>query len=375
MQLRFVMPAIMWGGGPRNIYSLSNYLASRGHAADVLILTGRRGSTSTRNTVNMSSIRFASTDSAVFHPPLDWINRWTCATAFRHPFLLPAQLVIWSVTAPSWFQQALYIATAWETAYPVQKLSNKYHVPGLYFVQAYEPTFKRSRVWRAYSRSTYRFGLVRFTQSHWLKSFLDNIFGGNTYYIGMGIDHEIFHPISDNVPEQRPRIVTVARVDENKGFRVFVDAISRLRKTRKDFDVIVIGEKSALDYVKPNFHYTYNGWIGEDVKLADLYRGSIFVNTGVQEALPMPPLEAMACGATVVMTDMQGAKEYTQDYHNCLLAPVGDAECLAQKLDEVLSNRSLALELGRQAADTAKRYTWDMVVERFENMLRQENLL
>jgi glycosyltransferase involved in cell wall biosynthesis len=57
---------------------------------------------------------------------------------------------------------------------------------------------------------------------------------------------------------------------------------------------------------KIDFPYTYAGWVSNDTELAKLYQGSVFVNTGKHEALPMPPLEAMACGKPVIGTEVGG---------------------------------------------------------------------
>jgi len=214
--------------------------------------------------------------------------------------------------------------------------------------------------------------LVRFTQSAWLARFLDSNYPGKTYYVGMGINHDAFHP--PETLKHKRKIVTVARWDTNKGFNIFVQAIKHLRKIRKDFEVVIIGEKQALDMWNIDFPYRFAGWISKDEELATYYQGTIFVNTGIHEALPMPPLEAMACGATLVMTNMEGAKEYTVDNQNCLLAPIGNAKAIAKRLNDALSDESLRESLARSAIQTAKRYSWDSVLSKFGAMVRKENI-
>ena len=51
------------------------------------------------------------------------------------------------------------------------------------------------------------------------------------------------------------------------------------------------------------------------------------------EGMPLPPLEAMACGCAVVVTDNGGINEYIKDGVNGLICPIRDSDCLALKLD------------------------------------------
>ena len=269
-------------------------------------------------------------------------------------------------------EPACYIATAWQTALPTLKIAQMERKPGLYFVQAYETTFGLGKIHRFFANKGYMYPLIRFSQSSWLARFLDSNYSGKTYYLGMGINHNAFHPAK--VIQHKPRIVTIARWDTNKGFNVFVEAINYLRKIREDFEVVIIGEKQALDMQKIEFPYKFAGWISKDEELASYYQGSIFVNTGIHEALPMPPIEAMACGATLVMTDMEGAKEYTVDHENCLLASIRDAKAIAKRIDEALSSDALRDQLVKNAILTAGRYTWDSVAEKFGEMVKKEGI-
>jgi glycosyltransferase involved in cell wall biosynthesis len=71
---------------------------------------------------------------------------------------------------------------------------------------------------------------------------------------------------------------------------------------------------------------------------------------------------------------MEGAMEYTRDNQNCLLAPIGNAKAIAQRIDEVLSNEALRDELSKNAIATASRYTWDCVVQKFGDMIKSEEI-
>jgi len=371
MNVRFIIPGLWHGGGPRNVYTLSAQLAKSGHNASVVAFTDL--SRIPRILGGNKSIPNLSGAEVTFRrEPLAFTYQVVSKASAKNQLLIPIQLMTGALSTMTNVELAFYVATAWQTAFPVLMVSEIQKKPCLYFVQAYETTFRADIIPKYFSNKTYMYPIIRFTQSAWLKRFLDHNYGGRTYHIGMGIDHNIFRPA--RVVQHKHRIVTIARSDPNKGFDIFVEAIRRLYNTRNDFEVVIIGEKYAIESQKIDFPYKFAGWITKDQELASLYQGSIFVNTGRHEALPMPPLEAMACAATVVITDVEGAEEYTVDNQNCLLTPVGDAKTVANRIDEALSNESLRERLSESAVQTASHYRWDLVVRKFEKMTKKEGL-
>jgi glycosyltransferase involved in cell wall biosynthesis len=372
MKIRFIIPEIWHGGGPRNIYNLTMQLTKNGHDASVLAFTDLSriprflgGSKSKPTIISDANVKY-------FWHPLAFVNHIANKASGKIPWLIPTQLMINTSSLLALVESAVYIATAWQTAFPVLKVSGMEGHPGMYFVQAYETTFSKHSIYKHFANKTYIYPLIRFTQSVWLKRFLEENYAGRTHYIGMGIDHDVFCPAK--VIQHKPRILTIARTDPNKGFNIFIEAIRCLRKMRNDFEVVIIGEKAAVDSQEMDFPYKFAGWITKDQELANLYQGSIFVSTGRHEALPMPPLEAMACAATVVITDTEGAREYTVDNQNCLLAPIDDAKAIASRINEALSNNSLREELTKSAISTASRYRWDMVARKLEEVIKKEGL-
>ncbi|MHB8361932.1 MAG: glycosyltransferase, partial [Thermoplasmataceae archaeon] len=115
------------------------------------------------------------------------------------------------------------------------------------------------------------------------------------------------------------------------------------------------------------------GWINDDNFLSTLYSNSIFVNTGLNETLPMPPLEAMACGGTVVMSSNGGSSEYVDNMKNCVLVNPGNDVELTKALDLVLSSQSLRNELRIGAIKSARKYTWESVLKNFLGLIKKEN--
>ena len=260
----------------------------------------------------------------------------------------------------------VYIATAWQTAIPTYLTAKRKRAPVLYFVQADERTFSPFPLYRKLAEKTYRLPIPKFTQSLWLKSHLEHLYGNEVQYIGIGIDSDVFRPR----PVERDKIVfTICRSDPNKGFGVFARAMEALYSSRQDFRVVIAGEKRVTEGLNLKFPFTHVGWINDDNMLADLYARSIFVNTGLHEALPMPPLEAMASGSSVVASDIPGAAEYARDGENCLLTRLGDPKDVAEKIGRLLDSPDLREKLATEGVTTARSYTWEKTVQRLAMLI------
>jgi glycosyltransferase involved in cell wall biosynthesis len=75
----------------------------------------------------------------------------------------------------------------------------------------------------------------------------------------------------------------------------------------------------------------------------------------------------MSCGLPVVATEVGGIPEIVNDGENGVLVPFGDIDALADKLYVLLTDRTLAARLGKQARDTiVNRHTAEKVVPQYE---------
>src|SRR5439155_2520583 len=88
-------------------------------------------------------------------------------------------------------------------------------------------------------------------------------------------------------------------------------------------------------------------FLGDVEDVAGLLAASdVAVLSSPSESRPHAVLEAAAAGLPIVATDIPGIREALGQHQHAHLAPVGDAERLAENLVQLISQPALRAELG-----------------------------
>jgi len=100
------------------------------------------------------------------------------------------------------------------------------------------------------------------------------------------------------------------------------------------------------------------------LSVADLCIGPL----GRTNAIPLKILEYMICGKPVITGFKSVSQDVAIDGYNCLVIPP-EPDLLADTIVEVLQNNEYAEYLGKNARETALRFTWDSIAEELEIIL------
>lgn len=99
-------------------------------------------------------------------------------------------------------------------------------------------------------------------------------------------------------------------------------------------------------------------------ELADLFnQHKYFLTLNPSEGFGLPPLEAMACGCTVIGFDSMGGRDYLEHEKNAYIVNYGDFEKLAEYLHRIEKEPGIGEELAKKAVETASKFSY----EQFEN--------
>jgi glycosyltransferase involved in cell wall biosynthesis len=92
------------------------------------------------------------------------------------------------------------------------------------------------------------------------------------------------------------------------------------------------------------------GFVADKARIMDLYRRcGVFAMASAYEGIPMAVLEAMACGAPVVVTDIRAFQGVVEHQVSGFRVPVGDAKAIAEAVEVAFQGRTA---LSARARDT-----------------------
>ena len=178
----------------------------------------------------------------------------------------------------------------------------------------------------------------------------------------------------------RPVILYVGRVCEQKGTDILLAAYEELRTRFETAALVIAGPIGQFSYRRraPDEQWwrqrmrqagaLYLGGIEEE-RLTGIYNmADVFVMpTRDQEMFGMAAVEAQACGLPVVASDHGGLRE-TVPEHCGARFPVGDYEALAGHVERLLRSPTLRARCGEAARNNACRYEWGTIVESLDRL-------
>jgi glycosyltransferase involved in cell wall biosynthesis len=170
----------------------------------------------------------------------------------------------------------------------------------------------------------------------------------------------------------RPLWVCAARLEEQKGHAVLIDALAQVRERGLDFAAVFAGEGSLRGPLERRAERLGLGrslrFLGPLEAIGPLLAAAdAVVVPSLWEDLPLTLLEALARGRPTVASRVGGIPEVIEDGITGLLVPPGDAGALAGALEEFHRRADAARSLGEAAAEHIRsEFTWPRTVERFE---------
>jgi glycosyltransferase involved in cell wall biosynthesis len=243
-----------------------------------------------------------------------------------------------------------------------------------YYVQHYEPFFFTDRYDRNKAKLSFFFPTKKLVVSKWLQQLIKRMTGQDSFHVSNGINTETFYPREVEGQTLEKTVISLFRGMQWKGEGILIEAMNILSKKIPDVKLLGVGNREGFEKILRNetirFKFDFID-SPDDNELAKLYSSAnVFAYASYTEGFPMLPLEAMACGTQVAATNCLGIREYAVNEYNALLTPIGDPHKLAEAIEKLLTDESLAEKLRKNGLETAKQYTWDKVVDKVENIFK-----
>ena len=171
----------------------------------------------------------------------------------------------------------------------------------------------------------------------------------------------------------RPFLLAVSSLNPNKNFHSIVEAISMLDI---DCDIVIAGGVNPRVFSKTTEplpeSIKYLGYV-EDSELRALYQyASCFIYPSFYEGFGLPPLEAMACGCPVIVSNAASLPEVCGDA--ALYCNPHSPKDIASKISQLIKDPALQDVLRRKGLERAEQFTWEKTARETLNIIEQAAL-
>jgi len=200
----------------------------------------------------------------------------------------------------------------------------------------------------------------------------------NTLVIYSGVDSDKYSPRNaplnrfdvrerHSIGDDASIILFVGGDWERKGLANTIKAFSLLNNP--EAVLLVVGSGDVVAYQQIVLAHGVGDRVifaGSSKEVWKYYATSdVLVLPAFNEAFGLVILEAMSSGLPVLVSSLAGVSELVNDGVNGLIInDPSDALEIAAKLGTILFDENLRMSLGKEARQTALKYTWDLVAQR-----------
>ncbi len=183
------------------------------------------------------------------------------------------------------------------------------------------------------------------------------------HVVPTGVDPNRFVPAAAR-PQDRLRILNVARLAPVKGHSLLLEVCARLSAAGVAWSLDLVGdgplraslERKAVD-LGIGDRVTFSGPVSQDEIVAHFDASNVLVMSSFNEGVPVVAMEAMASGMAVVATRVGGMTELVEHESTGLLVDAGSADSLVSALTRLAGAPEVRAAMGAAGrAAVARRY-------------------
>ncbi|MEM2618950.1 MAG: glycosyltransferase family 4 protein, partial [Candidatus Hadarchaeales archaeon] len=144
-----------------------------------------------------------------------------------------------------------------------------------------------------------------------------------------------------------------------------IEIFKQVKKRVPDVRLIIVGDgpdRKRLMKLAKDEDIEFKGFVPEGEKIKILQRAKILLSCSEFEGFGIAPIEALACGAYPVVSDIPAHREVLGE-HGTLFTEVSEA---VQKIFDLLCDEEKRQKLARKGREYVETtYTWQKVCNRF----------
>ncbi len=164
---------------------------------------------------------------------------------------------------------------------------------------------------------------------------------------------------------EQPYLIYIGGMDRRKNLKGLVRAYHQLRQRRNGVPaMVIVGEKIAqyveiealVHQLNLNASVIFTGYAPRQDLWSLLAGSEMLIYPSFYEGFGLPPLEAMACGTPVIISNVSSLPEVVGDA--ALLINPYDETQLANAIERLLDDAALQTELRRRGLVCAREFSW-----------------
>lgn len=180
---------------------------------------------------------------------------------------------------------------------------------------------------------------------------------------------------------ENKKLVSIGRLSKEKGYIDLLKVYRRLKKDYPDWTLDIVGDGAEReiieDYISNNNldGVTLHGFQGKDYIDKLLNDSSIYLMTSFTESFGIVLIEAMSHGVPCIAYDSaEGAREIINSGENGYLIKNRSLEAMVTKIEDLISNKEERIKIGKQARESVKKYTSDIVSEEWFTLIEESDI-
>ncbi len=171
-----------------------------------------------------------------------------------------------------------------------------------------------------------------------------------------------------------PILLSVGRIDPEKGLDFLIDAFARLADRIPEAHLVFAGDGSARKKLeehaatkKVNDHIHFLGMVNREELPDLLHDATIFLSASTTEVHPISVIEAIASGLPLVAVQDEAFEDMIVENENGHLTPL-DVGAFSDRLVKLLSNPEKLVRYGKRSTELSEKFSIDGQVRALEDL-------
>jgi glycosyltransferase involved in cell wall biosynthesis len=178
-----------------------------------------------------------------------------------------------------------------------------------------------------------------------------------------------------NIAQKKPTVLYIGRIDPEKSLHVLITAFSKVLKKLPNAQLVLVGDGSdkqklenLTDELGISNSVIFTGRVvGDD--LPQLYKvGQVFGISSTTETQSIVLMEAMASGLPAVAVKAGAIGELVRNNQNGYLCTPNNSTAMARCLIKILSDKTLAKQMGKVSLRLIKTHDLNYTLSRIEQI-------